>query len=374
MELTKHLSLAVMAVSECSVSISRLQQFLETPELNKTNKQPPLTDDNGDAAIITSHVTCHWNNSGPDNNTNMERKQKELGLIVALDDISVEFDMGTLTCVIGSVGSGKSALIQMLAEELPPTQGTLRRRNGSVAYAPQDPWIMDGTVRENILFGLEFNPERYREVIHACGLDVDLSQLRGGENTIVGDRGVQLSGGQRARIAMARAFYRDADIVLLDDPLSAVDSRVGRLLFYSAIQDLGLKRGKCVVLVTHQHQFIGNYRCIMMSSGRVSCDGSYQQCVEASGGKLTFAAQNHSAEDLTKLDVVPQSEEKMELSEVEEKGTEFVSLNTADINKDDHKEQSKVGVVSLETFLNYSRAMPGGIITGVFMVSSFSVS
>ena len=94
---------------------------------------------------------------------------------------------------------------------------------------------------------------------------------------------------------MARAFYRDADIILLDDPLSAVDSRVGRVLFYSAIQDLGVRRGKCVVLVTHQHQFIGDSRCIMMSGGRVACVGSYQSCVEASDGKLTFAAQHNSA-------------------------------------------------------------------------------
>jgi len=388
MEITKHLSLAVMAVSECWVTISRLQRFLETPELEKSNEHPLLADDNGDAAIIASHVKCHWNGNGRSsssstlsstNSANSDSENKVMdssGLIVALDDITLEFDMGTLTCIIGSVGSGKSALIQMLAEELPLSEGTLRRRDGSVAYAPQDPWIMDGTVKENILLGLDYNAELYSNVIHACGLNVDLAQLRGGEDTIVGDRGVQLSGGQRARIALARAFYRDADIILLDDPLSAVDSRVGRLLFYSAIQDLGLKRGKCVILVTHQHQFIGDSRCVMMSEGRIACTGSYQECVEASGGKMTFATQNQSAVDLTKLDA-PQgkaNEENEVRAKSGGKAKNDEAPETTDGNTDDHKEQSMVGVVKRETFLNYCRAMPGGIISGVLMMVLFTVT
>jgi ATP-binding cassette subfamily C (CFTR/MRP) protein 4 len=230
---------------------------------------------------------------------------------------------------------------------------------------------MDGTIKENVLLGLDFNPELYNEVIYACGLNVDMAQLRDGENTIVGDRGVQLSGGQRARIALARAFYRDSDILLLDDPLSAVDSRVGRLLFYSAIQDLGVKRGKCVILVTHQHQFIGDSKCVMISGGRIACIGSYQQCVEASDGKLFLAAQNQSTEDLTKLDT-PQDKASggtKEDAKGGEKAEDDEEPKTADGNADDYKEQSNVGVVSRETFLNYSRAMPGGIVTGVLMVS-----
>lgn len=359
MEITKHLSLAVMGVSECFVSIARIQRFLETPELEKRNAPLPLLEnDDSNAAIIASKVTCHWNSSGRnsralttassasnsinDIHNDVEMKHMEsFGLILALDDISVEFDRGTLTCIIGAVGSGKSALIQMLAGELPLSDGDIRRQDCSVAYAPQDPWIMDGTIKDNILFGLSFNSELYSSVIKACGLDVDFLQLRQGENAIVGDRGVQLSGGQRARIALARAFYRDSDIILLDDPLSAVDSRVGRLLFYSAIHDLGLKKGKCVILVTHQHQFIGDHRCIMMSAGRVTCIGSYQQCVEASDGKLTFAAQNQSTDNLTKLDK-PQDqtikeEEKTKPKEVTKVDEE---LEGSSNEANDHKEQS----------------------------------
>lgn len=111
----------------------------------------------------------------------------------------------------------------MLAGELPPLSGKLKLKQGStLAYCPQDPWIMDGTVRENILLGKTLDTDFYNSIVNACGLNVDFSQLRDGEDTIVGDRGVQLSGGQRARIALARALYRNADILLLDDPLSAV--------------------------------------------------------------------------------------------------------------------------------------------------------
>jgi ATP-binding cassette subfamily C (CFTR/MRP) protein 4 len=172
---------------------------------------------------------------------------------------------------------------------------------------------------------------------------------------------------------LARAFYRDADIILLDDPLSAVDSRVGRGLFYSAIQDLGIRRGKCVVLVTHQHQFIGDSRCIMMSGGRIACIGSYQDCVEASDGKLTFAAQHHSSNDLAKLDTISEileANEEIKLSEAASiKGGDS---KTSDGKLDDHKELRVVGEVKRTTFLNYLRAMPGGIISGILMVSRHS--
>ena len=237
---------------------------------------------------------------------------------------------------------------------------------------------MDGTVKENILLGYNYNEEFYTTIINACGLNVDLSQLPSGESTIVGDRGVQLSGGQRARIALARAFYRDADVILLDDPLSAVDSRVGRLLFYSAILELGVNRGKCVILVTHQHQFIAQSRCVMMSEGKVACVGSYQECVDASNGKLTFATQNQSSEDLTKLDgdVLPQKKQRSKEKEVESsivsidivKGDKSKKEDTT-ANTDDHKETSQVGEVKRDTFLNYARAMPGGITSAILMVS-----
>ena len=402
MEITKHFSLAIMGVSEAFVSLSRIQRFLETPELenyysNDEKEMPPLLststnndDDDCDATfLVASDITCHWNGNGkiPTSNSSADDiidEAKSSNLIVALEDINVKFDMGELTCVIGAVGSGKSALIQMLAGELPPSMGTLirHRQNISVAYAPQDPWIMDGTVRENILLGGNYDVTAYSTVIRSCGLDVDFTQLRDGDLTIVGDRGVQLSGGQKARIALARCFYRDADIILLDDPLSAVDSRVGRVLFYSAILDLGVKRGKCVILVTHQHQFIGDSRCIMMSGGRITCVGSYQACVDASDGTMTFAVQNQSSNDLVKLELETKICDEKKEDDVEEEMKMQSDAVAPDIKGEpkvseitnDHKEVRVVGEVKRSTFLDYARAMPGGIISGVFMMLLFTVT
>ena len=153
-----------------------------------------------------------------------------------------------------------------------------------------------------------------------------------------------------------------------------MDSRVGRVLFYSAIQDLGVKRGKCVVLVTHQHQFIGDSRCIMMSGGRIACVGSYQTCVEASAGKLTFAAQHQSSNDLAKFDTSEAKpiDTRKNATSSESGLDKEGDPETSDGNIDDHKEQRVVGDVKRTTFLNYMRAMPGGIISGILMVSIFT--
>ncbi len=219
MEITKHLSMGVMGVAECWVSISRIQRFLETPELEQQCKLLTDDSDQSDTAIIASHVTCHWNGTGRSPTISTKSLSGEsdanavnnsFGLIMALDDVNLEFDMGSLTCVIGAVGSGKSALIQMLAGELPLSAGSLQKRNSSLAYAPQDPWIMDGTIRGNILLGREFKSEQYSSVVKACGLDVDMVQLRDGEDTIVGDRGVQLSGGQVSAVVQLFHFSLDS--------------------------------------------------------------------------------------------------------------------------------------------------------------------
>ena len=164
--------------------------------------------------------------------------------------------MGELTAVIGAVGSGKSALLQAMIKELPVSSGKIQRHYQSLSYAAQDPWIMDGTVRENILMGLELDPDWYQQVVTACGLRLDIQQLLHGDRTILGDRGVQCSGGQRARIGLARAIYRNTDVLVADDPLSAVDAKVGRQIYQEALQGLMVARGKCVILATHQHQFV----------------------------------------------------------------------------------------------------------------------
>jgi ATP-binding cassette subfamily C (CFTR/MRP) protein 4 len=196
LELAKHLSLGVMAVSECFVSVTRIQKYLETSELSNSMSLSlkPSDDDETDIAVRMKEVTCYWD-SNFNNNQDLNDSKPP-----ALKNVSLDFKRSCLTCIVGSVGSGKSALILALAGELVPQKGTIEYRcKDSLSYAPQDPWIMNGTIRKNILMGKPYDFEFYRSVCDACGLAQDFGQFMSGDETIVGDRGVQISGGQRAR-------------------------------------------------------------------------------------------------------------------------------------------------------------------------------
>ncbi|XP_064076906.1 probable multidrug resistance-associated protein lethal(2)03659 [Vanessa tameamea] len=182
---------------------------------------------------------------------------------------------GSLTTIIGAVGSGKSTLLHMILSELPCATGSMNV-TGSVSYASQDPWLFVGSVRQNILFGQPFMRTRYMEVCRVCALERDISLFPHGDKTIVGERGVSLSGGQRARINLARAVYKEADIYLLDDPLSAVDTQVARHIFENCIKRY--LENKTVVLVTHQLQFIKSVdQIVIMEKGRIVADGNYDE-------------------------------------------------------------------------------------------------
>lgn len=145
-------------------------------------------------------------------------------------------EKGELCAVVGPVGSGKSTLLQVILGELELDEGRLEI-SGDISYAPQEPWLFEGSVKNNIVFVEDFNEKRYREVVKVCALERDFQLLPLGDETIVGERGISLSGGQRARISLARAIYRKAEIYLLDDPLSAVDTHVGKHIFEQCITE-----------------------------------------------------------------------------------------------------------------------------------------
>ena len=147
--------------------------------------------------------------------------------------------------------------------ELAPLEGSCRT-TGKIAYASQEPWIFAGTICQNILCGLDYDEERYDQVIRASALQWDLHLLPQGDATTVGERGVQLSGGQKARVNLARCLYVEADVYLMDDPLSAVDAHVGRHLFDQAIN--GFLRNKIRILVTHQLQYLKDVDQILLLS------------------------------------------------------------------------------------------------------------
>lgn len=170
-----------------------------------------------------------------------------------LININFKCEGDKVVIICGPVGSGKSSLLQLLLSELPLNSGKLDI-GGRLSYASQEPWLFPGNIRQNILFGRSFKEDKYARVVKYAALEEDFKQFEFGDQTIVGERGISLSGGQKARINLARCLYQDADIFLLDDPLSAVDSRVSRQLFEEGIKK-GL-RGKLRILVTHQVQYL----------------------------------------------------------------------------------------------------------------------
>jgi len=190
--------------------------------------------------------------------------------ISALRNISYTVKAGELMIIVGRVGSGKSSVLMSILGELPLASGRMKIR-GKLSYSAQEPWIFAGSVRDNVLFGKPYDEKRYKEVLHVCSLDKDIKLFPQGDETVVGERGVSLSGGQRARINLARAIYYDADIYLLDDPLSAVDTVVAKHIFNECI--CGYLKDKAVLLATHQTQFLRkDTKILYLRDGRqMSC-------------------------------------------------------------------------------------------------------
>lgn len=213
--------------------------------------------------------------------TNMLMTGESSGEHATLANISVTLQKGKLLGVCGSVGSGKSSLINAILGRMDLQSGSISIA-GSVAYVPQQAWIMNATARENILFGLPHEEERYNRVVEACALTSDFDGFMSGDLTEIGERGINLSGGQKQRISLARAVYSDSDVYLLDDPLSAVDIHIGRHIFTQCI--MGALAGKSIVFVTHQLQYLPQCsEVIFVKDGRVLEKGDHQQLMAQQG-------------------------------------------------------------------------------------------
>ncbi|KAB0345155.1 hypothetical protein FD754_022081 [Muntiacus muntjak] len=197
----------------------------------------------------------------------------------ALQGLSFTVRPGELLAVVGPVGAGKSSLLHALLGELPPSQGQISVQ-GRIAYVSQQPWVFSGTVRSNILFGKKYEKKRYEEVIRACALEEDLQLLKDRDLTVIGDGGIPLSEGQKARVSLARAVYQDTDIYLLDDPLSAVDVGVSRHLFKQCIRQ-ALKE-KITILVTHQLQYLEDAsQILILKDGMMVKRGTYSEFLKS---------------------------------------------------------------------------------------------
>lgn len=225
--------------------------------------------------ITCEHLSIDWG-SGP-----------------VLVDLCMNIQSGSLVGVCGPIGSGKTSLLMGLLQEVSPIEGNVCV-GGVVSYASQVPWIQNATARENVIMAADtgVDNKRYTSIINACALGPDLEQLSAGDNTEVGERGVTLSGGQKARLALARAAYRDADIYLLDDPLSAVDAHVGKHLFDKCI--CGILSNKTRILVTHQLQHLHRVDTLVLldHGGHVLAVGSYEKVVSQHTTAFTHIVEN----------------------------------------------------------------------------------
>lgn len=237
--------------------------------------------------------------------------------------------------------------------------------NGSISYASQETWLFEGTVRSNIVFIEDFDPKRYKEVVRVCGLERDLKLLPNGDQTIVGERGISLSGGQKARISLARAVYKQADIYLLDDPLSAVDSHVGKHLFQECIQQF-LKHKVCI-LVTHQLQHVKDVdQLVLMYHGRIESQGTYAEVQQRSAESfLTIQSLDETgSEDLKAKVSIQVCQGKLKLKKtISPLQRQRTSSQTSLVSEvgideiDEHEELQAIGAVQMSVYKSYFKAV-----------------
>jgi len=283
----------LIGIAEYRVAITRIQALLLAPELDV---QPDVGHDHA-TAIRISKGEFIWELPATGDETDEKPAKKSGDTAIQTDgessvkkstpqrstlrNINLEIPHGKLVAIVGRVGSGKSSLLNAIIGEMKHVNGDFSL-SGTVSYAPQKAWIQNSSVKKNILFGLPEDHAKYVRAIRDCSLEHDLEILPDGDSTEIGERGINLSGGQKQRVNLARCVYVDTSIVLMDDPLSAVDAHVGEELFSNLILDS--LSGKTRVLVTHQLHVLPRVDyVVVMSAGEVAEQGTYAELLAANG-------------------------------------------------------------------------------------------
>ncbi|EHY51906.1 ATP-binding cassette transporter yor1 [Exophiala dermatitidis] len=345
------LPLVLGQVTDAQTALHRIQEFL----LSEEQKDEVIWDENMEDAVEVQHASFTWERSATQDKEKTGAFQTKGELMAAkkaekqkkkaqkkadktakknkqaprestedgssettqaepfkLHDIDFTVGRNELIAVIGTVGSGKTSLLAALAGDMRKTSGKVKMAS-TRAFCPQYAWIQNATLKDNILFGKRYKSKWYRDVIDACALAPDLEILPAGDQTEIGERGITLSGGQKQRLNIARAIYFDADIILMDDPLSAVDAHVGRHIMDKAI--CGLMKNKCRILATHQLHVLSRCdRIIWMEDGHIQAIDTYdnlmQQSVDFQKLMATTAQEDSSA--LVKAEEAEETEEKPE--------------------------------------------------------------
>ncbi|XP_037046173.1 probable multidrug resistance-associated protein lethal(2)03659 [Bradysia coprophila] len=336
---------AMNFVTDCRISIKRIGGFLDDAKCLKTIQN---FDKNRPIKVEVKNVTAKWDSEQTDK---------------TISNISFSIEHYSTVGIVGVVGSGKSSIIQVLIGELPIDSGELTV-NGIISYASQEPWLFSGTVQENILFGEPLDDERYMQVLSACFLTRDMEIWPNGDNTMVGERGVNLSGGQKARINLARALYRKADIYLLDDPLSAVDSHVGRHLFENCVKKF--LKDKLVIMVTHQlHHLSDVDGIIVMEEGRVQGNGTLEELRDLG---LDFTKLLHSQDIESDKDL---HSNEILATEVDTNTNEIIKVNSKPVQAKNEEKRAE-GFINMSYYKSYFTAAGG--CTALVVLTLFTVS
>ncbi|XP_058074504.1 ABC transporter C family member 3-like [Magnolia sinica] len=309
-------------VVQTKVSLDRISSFLRLKDL-QSDIVERLPEGSSDVAVEISNGNFSWDLSS-ENPT--------------LKDLNFQLWHGMRVAVCGTVGSGKSSLLSCILGEVLKISGTIKLC-GSKAYVAQSPWIQSGKIEENILFGKEMDREKYERVLEACSLKKDLEILSFGDQTIIGERGINLSGGQKQRIQIARALYQDADIYLFDDPFSAVDAHTGTHLFKECL--LGILGLKTVIYVTHQVEFLPSADLILvMRDGRITQAGKYNDILNSGTDFMELVGAHKQA--LSALDSMETEPDLQESNSVED-GLCDTGTRKHSFHKDKKKKEDQNG-------------------------------
>ena len=274
---------------------------------------------------------------------------KNIHFDVTLKEIDLEIKKGEILGIIGEVGSGKSSLLQAILNcliLLNPKECDGIHINGDIGYASQIPWIQNDTIKNNILFFKEYNKEKYEEILDKCQLKYDLDNFEGKDMTEIGEKGVNLSGGQKVRVSLARTVYSNPDIYLFDDPISALDANIGKKIMKELI--INYLEGKTRVIVTHALQYLKYMdRIIYMKNGRIEWVGTFEEIQDQD-----FFI---SMKKLSKLNTENANEEKKEkdssIKDFTESGREIIKIIK--------EEDEEIGSVKFGVYVSYSRYLGG---------------
>ncbi|KAI9343241.1 P-loop containing nucleoside triphosphate hydrolase protein [Obelidium mucronatum] len=346
------------------VAIARIEDFLVAPELDE---QSAITEDSS-YAVRVSNGEFVWEvladaivETPATAAAAIEmRTQKNVAtptLLEGLQNVNLNIEKGSFVAIVGAVGSGKSSLLNAILGEMKRVKGEVLF-SGTTGYAPQSAWIQNATLKENILFGRPYDETRYKNTIRTCCLEPDLRVLPQGDQTAIGERGINLSGGQKQRVNLARLVYSDPDIVLMDDPLSAVDAHVGRALYNNCFQ--GALKGKTRILVTHQVHLLSSEidHVILMKNGAIAEQGSFNDLMKLRGGEF--------AQMMANFGNSKSEDEKESSKKSDEKGSQIVE-NAGIEKKPDAPvgsggmavEEREIGAVASHIWWSYIRAMGG---------------